>query len=1249
MPERNRYHENKTSGEVSALSASATALALLLLLFLLPLQSLMAQDEPLYDEIAIYLRVPYIGVSEIEALIRDESAWLPVTELFDFLKIKNTPSDDHRTVSGFFIDPAAEYIIDRNRNSITYNGKSWQLNEGDIIITETALFLKSEWFGKVFGVNCNFSFRDLTVSLETQHELPGIRELRLLEMRKNLNRLSGEITVDTTIGRRYHPFRFGMADWSLYSSQRPGAGSQARMNLALGAMVAGGEATASLNYYTDQPFSSRHQTYLWRYVNNDNPFVRQVMAGKINAGATSTLYNHVIGAQITNTPTTFRRSYGTYTLTDKTEPDWTVELYINGVLVDYVKADASGFFSFDVPLIYGNTSIRLKFYGPWGEEREREQNITIPYNFLPVKEFEYTLSAGVVEDSSWSRFSRASMHWGATRFLTLGGGAEYLSSVSPRPFMPFIDASVRLTNSIMLSGVYTYGVKASGALSWRLPANMQLDLDYAWYHPDQQAINFHYLEERKASLSIPVRLKKSGAFTRLSYYRVALANSHYTTAEWLLSGSFRRVSASLSTYSRFMERVDPNIYSNLSLIIRLPGELLFTPQVQYSYTKGELLTAKAGLERRVFRNGYATVSYEQNFINNIRMGEVGMRYDFSFMQAGVSARQINRQPMFVEYARGSLVNDTKTRFLRGDNRTNVGRAGITVLAYLDINANGTHDEGEPRVGGLRVRTNGGSVNTLQKDTTIRITGLEPYVRYFIELDDSGIENIAWRVEKKTMAVITDPNVMKLIEVPVKVMGEAAGTVALEEGGKTAGLGRIIVRFRNRATGTVYNALTEPDGYFSYFGLAPGSYSVRVDTAQLRRIGMSSEPDSIAFDVRKSAEGDYIDGLDFILRKVAEPVKPATPPVTGPEADSVRMAPPPERPGRDTTYIVIHEVTRELVEITEDYYAVQFGAFTTKLYAEIMRDKVAKALDKNVELFEEDGFWKVRITGFDDREDLESYIPVIHAQDITEIWVITNKAVSGEWITKRRDDSLAVVRDQLRDVVPVAEEKPAKDKVVEGKPAKEEALEAEAEPADVEPLPLVITGTSLQLGAFTSYAESQAMADRLLAAADRLVTIRNEGGRFKVRITGFADTTEVREFLPVLEEHGITQLIFLDEWGNEMAPPEPPVVIPPVVLEEKAAVPEPVRDEPEEAAPAKLQLPRFVLHAGSYYRKAEAERAAQRIKRRLNLNAEIVEEWESYRVVISGFFTREETYPLYPELAGLGFTDIFVYEKPLTER
>ena len=329
--------------------------------------------------------------------------------------------------------------------------------------------------------------------------------------------------------------------------------------------------------------------------------------------------------------------------------------------------------------------------------------------------------------------------------------------------------------------------------------------------------------------------------------------------------------------------------------------------------------------------------------------------------------------------------------------------------------------------------------------------------------------------------------------------------------------------------------------------------------------------------------------------------------------------------KDTSYLVVHEVTRELVTITEDYYAVQFGAFKNKLYAEIMKKKVEAVLDKNVELFEEDGFWKVRITGFDGRDDLNKYIPIINGQGITEIWVITNKAVRSDWLTKEREDSLAMVK---------------------------ETIEAQA-------VPIIISGTTIQLGAFSSEEESSSMADRLLAAAEKLVTIRQEEGVYKVQITGFADTNEVRDFIPLLKKYGFNDILVIQGSETGLAPvpqdiqilPEQPEQVEVPVLPEKPVeivVEKPAEPEViiEEILPPE---PIFILHTGSYYKLAQAEKAKRKIESKLKRPAEIVQEWDTYKVIIPGFYTREETYPYYPELAGMGFTDIFVYEKPLIDR
>src|SRR5206468_3357656 len=130
------------------------------------------------------------------------------------------------------------------------------------------------------------------------------------------------------------------------ATQAPDGNNYTRMNLGLGAILAGGEANVNLNYTTGQPFIESRQYYLWRFARNDFAPLRQIMAGKISAQSISTIYQPVVGVQLTNTPTYFRKSFDTYTLGDYTEPNWLVELYVNNTLVDYVKADNSGFFTF---------------------------------------------------------------------------------------------------------------------------------------------------------------------------------------------------------------------------------------------------------------------------------------------------------------------------------------------------------------------------------------------------------------------------------------------------------------------------------------------------------------------------------------------------------------------------------------------------------------------------------------------------------------------------------------------------------------------------------------------------------------------------------------------------------------------------------------------------------------------------------------------------------------------------------------
>ena len=145
------------------------------------------------EEISATLFVQEMGSTEISALIRNKDIYLPINELFDFVKIKNTVSPGIDSVSGFFINPNATFFIDRTAKRIIYQDKVFNLKPEDLIRTETNLYLKIPYFGEVFGLMCTFNFRSLSVVLNTKIELPAIREMRIEQMHKNIRRLTGEI------------------------------------------------------------------------------------------------------------------------------------------------------------------------------------------------------------------------------------------------------------------------------------------------------------------------------------------------------------------------------------------------------------------------------------------------------------------------------------------------------------------------------------------------------------------------------------------------------------------------------------------------------------------------------------------------------------------------------------------------------------------------------------------------------------------------------------------------------------------------------------------------------------------------------------------------------------------------------------------------------------------------------------------------------------------------------------------------
>ncbi len=837
-------------------------LGVLILLFFIPEKGF-AQEEDEFYEISVFLEVNRIGGAEIPSIINDRIVYLSVSDLFDFLRIKNSVTGDFDAVTGFLMNENNIYNIDRTTNTIQYVDKIYTLKEKDMLRTETGLYLKSDYFGEVFGLECTFDFRTLKVTLNTQLELPIIREMRLESMHRGIRKLTGEMQADITLKREYPLLSFGMMDLTANSAQMVNGPTNTRVNLGFGGIILGGEANVVLNYNSRQPFTEREQYYLWRFANNDFKVMKQAMAGRISTFATSSIYNPVVGVQFTNSPTSYRRSFGTYTLSDYTKPGWTVELYVNNTLIDYQQADASGFYSFEVPLIYGSTEIKLRFYGPWGEERTKEQSINVPFSFVPKNTLEYRVSAAYVEDGLHSVFSRGEVNYGLGRYLTVGGGVEYLSSVTSGPVMPFLNATVSLGGKLLFTGNYTYGVQLKGLLNYRFNSGLQFDLEYTKYDKDQTAISYNYLDVRKFTVSMPVHIS---AFSMLARFRVSnyvMPLTQYTNAELILSGSMLGVATNISTFANFSPGRDAYVYTNASLRFRMFKDLFISPIVQYSYNDGQLISARCEIEKRITKHGYLSASYEEVFRGAIRNVQVGLRFDLDYVNTSAYVRTGNRGTVFFENASTSM-QFGENGYVNVSNRSSVGRGGLIVMPFLDINGNGKYDKNEPRVSGVEVKASSGMVKKREKDTCIIVSELEPYADCYIELNTNNLDNIAWSIKNKTYKVAVNANQYRTIEVPISVVAEVSGMVYKKSGNKTEGLGRVIVNIYDISGNLVGNTLSESDGFYSYMGLTPGSYIVKIDPKQMKKLNMTVSPDGTPITIRQLEDGDFVDDIDFVI-------------------------------------------------------------------------------------------------------------------------------------------------------------------------------------------------------------------------------------------------------------------------------------------------------------------------------------------------------------------------------------------------
>ncbi|WP_298363715.1 carboxypeptidase-like regulatory domain-containing protein [uncultured Lutibacter sp.] len=851
-----------------------TKLSLFCCFFLLSFITVSANDyfkeiplEPIneFDEVPVEIIVSGYLRFEADVIITDtQLVYINVEELFKNLGISCEVDNDRNILKGFIENEQTKYTIDFNSKQIIKNGNIIKSVNG-IVKELGAIYVETRILNEAFGLNMLFNFRTLSIILKADFELPLVKQARLEKVRQNVTKLQSkeEIVIDKIIDRDYHLFNGGALDWSISSNQQEGEKTNNRFSLGLGSELLFGEANISFNYYDQTKLDRRQLYYNWRWVDNDNSYIKQAQIGKIGSQSIAFLGAPVVGASFNNSPNTIREAKGTYTISEYTEPNWTVELYINDILVDYTEADASGLYVFNVPIVYGYTTLKMKYFGPLGEERIEEKIMNTPYTLMPAKVLEYNVSGGMLEDEDNSTFGRGEINYGVNRFITIGGGAEYLSRIVDNPLIPFANISFQPFSRMMINMEYAHNVSLKGLLNFNLGRSAFLEVDYSKFVEGQQATLNNTNEERKFRLSLPFKIKKISVNSKLSFNQYLYNVFEFNQLDAFFSGRYKNYSANASIASNWVGNRDPFMSTTLAFSRRTRNGFILRPSVQYNITNNKMMRYRAEIEKRVSKMSFSA-SYERNIQYATDNVFFSFRYDLPNARLGFSTSYSNDKLNFSENAQGSLAFGGDN-YVRSGNNSALGKGGILCYPFVDLNQNGKKDKGEKLVLLKNVRVSGGKAMISEKDSIVRISDLNAFINYNVTFSNNDLDNISWRFKHNTYQILVDPNQYKKVDIPIEVMGEVSGMVYLKNNDNLKAQGRITIQVYNSKREKVAEVLSESDGYFSYLGLPPGNYNVSVDASQLDKLGYQATPLTQNIVIKPLVDGDIVEGLNFELK------------------------------------------------------------------------------------------------------------------------------------------------------------------------------------------------------------------------------------------------------------------------------------------------------------------------------------------------------------------------------------------------
>jgi hypothetical protein len=830
-----------------------------------------ALDTTRLEPVLIELAIGRYGARTVPAYRSGSDALLPVLQLAELSELRARPLEGG----------AVEMTLEPGRRVVLLDPTRWEiraprgtvsLTPADRIVKADDQYLGTRVLSELLGVGFSVNWNELAVTLLDADSLPIGRRISR-ERAHALFRSGGlEGGPDLALGVERTRWDGVVLDYSLLAPSHDLSGSGA-YSAGLGLnLLSGALETRVANQGAGQGGDLRVDAS-WTGVWRTSRYLTQLRLG--DGLATGPRPRSVRGFSISNAPFLRSSLFGTVDFQGALGPGWEIEAFRGGRMIALDSADATGRFSLDLPVEYGENAMDFVAYGPFGEVRRFNRSYRVTREAIPDRRFEYGLAVGGCRTIECRANANLDLRYGISRRWSVRGGVErFWRDSLPGLSHPYLGVGGTVGNawSVEVEGVAAAVVR--GAVRYEPSQDLRLGTEYHDYAAGTVAPILtapgRHTQWTTDLLARPIP-GRDDIYLETTLERITGATG--TTTGGRVGLSLYASRFQVSPALRHLRHASPAGVATGETFASLNAISLPFPEL--GPVLGQV-TSRTSLEvdgsgRLALAGGYLSRALTQRL--NLEAGaswsrDVGTVVSFflSTQLPTVRATTTVTAPLrgdatVSQFVQGSVLYDPARRQVAFASGPSLERAGISGRVFLDTNGDGRWQSGEPTIGGVRVRA--GFVTALSDSSgRYRLWDLPAFEPVLVAVDSSTLASPLWVPTYNSVSVETGPNRFRTLDIPVLPAGVIEGRVVRQTVDSTVPVAGVRLLLRRHGSSQTVELVTFSDGGFYLLGVKPGAYQLSVDPAVLARLGLSAWP--VGFTVPPSPDGASVEGLELRL-------------------------------------------------------------------------------------------------------------------------------------------------------------------------------------------------------------------------------------------------------------------------------------------------------------------------------------------------------------------------------------------------